>query len=276
MELEEKNNQTSFLSENTLKENESNNINNDNEIESQENKEKVVVSNKKVIKEARYSFDGERNLDLVSTDSDSSCDEDENQENTSGKKTCLQRYFGKMKDGSLRSSIFILTNVALGISVFSLAKSFKVLGIIPSIILCIICSLIAYQTLKQLGRVCKLEEIYDLSTLVKVKFGGFYQKLYDILIMINLFGVLLSTQVITNKLVGYIVYEIGFNGPNYPTAESFLKNPDGWYNIGYRFLSNFSISLFFFMPFCFPKDLSKIAWTSIVGMFGLFYAVGVS
>lgn len=271
MELEDKNNQVSFLSDNTIKENAVNNINNDVDVESNENK---IVENKKVIKEARFSFDGERDLDLVSTDSDSSCDEDGNKD-VSNSRTCFQRYFGKMKDGSLRSSVFILTNVALGISVFSLAKSFKVLGIVPSIILCIICSLIAFQTLKQLGRVCKLEEIYDLSTLVKVKFGGVYQKIYDILIMINLFGVLLSTQVITNKLVGYIIYEIGFNGPNYPTPESFLKNPDGWYNIGFRFLSNFTISLFFFMPFCFPKDLSKIAWTSIVGMFGLFYAVGV-
>lgn len=200
---------------------------------------------------------------------------DENKENEkieNNKKSCLNRYFGKMDEGSLRSSIFILINLGLGISVFSLARTFEVLGIVPSSIITILISYLVYVILKQLGRISRMEGIYDFSLLIKAKFGEKYQICYDILIMINLFGLLLSIQVITNRLAGYIVYDIGFVN-KYRNAEDFIFNKNGWYHISYRFITNFILSIFFFMPLCIPKDLSKIAWTSIITTLSLIYTI---
>lgn len=198
-----------------------------------------------------------------------------NNENKDYNRSCLDRYFGKMEEGSLRSSIFILINLGLGISVFSLASTFEILGIVPSSIITILISYLVYIILKQLGRISEMEGIYDFSLLIKSKFGEKFQICYDILIMINLFGLLLSTQVITNRLAGYIVYDIGFIN-KYKTADDFIFNKNGWYSISYRFITNFIISTVFFLPLCIPRDLSKIAWTSVITTLSLIYTILVS
>ena len=201
-------------------------------------------------------------------------------EKESKRKRFFDRLFGTMEEGSLRGSILILSSVALGISVFGIAKSMKVLGIIPGVSIIILLSIITHFTLKQLGRLCRMYKIYDLSEIVLKLFGVKIQITFDIFTMLYLLGCMISGIVIANKVFSSIVYDFGYNGninyPQYKTFEDFVSDKTFWNKTWIKFTLNSIFAFVLYFPLCIPKDLNKLAWISLLGMIGMIYAIIVN
>ena len=219
------------------------------------------------VKEAKLSFNENHRFHIISSDSD-----DGDTEISTPTKTCFERIFGKVEDGSMRGSIFILTNVSLGVSVFSMGNVFKVLGIVPGTVFCILLSLIGYYTLKLLGRICNNEKVYDLSELIKLKFGIYIQVIFDVTNVIYLGSVMITSQLIACKVLGYVIYDCGGFASSYQTIDSFISDKEMWNSWVARFITHFVISLCCFLP-CFVKELTKTTWISIFGMICLLYTI---
>lgn len=248
------------------------------------NIEDLTESKRKVLNKYAEAEDS----DSSSTSSKDSSNEksDENKESTqqsseltdsSDERSFFRRTFGPMSEGSLRGSIFILTNVALGISVFSLSLSFKTIGIFPAVAICLFLSFVSHNILKQLGRICKLKNVFDFSELVGLCFGAKIQTLFDICTILFLFGIMISAQVVSVNILGIVVYELGYSSDSkYIDQDDFIKNTDFWYSTKMRAIINLIIAFGTFLPFSLPKDIGKIAVVSVIGIGSLIYALIVS
>ena len=234
--------------------------NNNNDDNSKNLEEKLILENEQIPKNT-----------IKSQESD-----DSNVETREHNRSLANRIFGKMEEGSMRGSIFILTNVALGIALLSIPNSFRVLGIIPGTIFIIVFSYMSYQTVKQLGRICKAYKIYDFSELIKEILGKWVQLAFDIATIIFLYGIMISGQVVSAKLLGIIVFDCGYTKDprfSHGSGADFARDPQIWYQTWFRYVLNYIIAFVSFFPFCIPRDLAKIALISIIGIFALFYAI---
>jgi hypothetical protein len=120
--------------------------------------------------------------------------------NSKGERTLYQRLFSKMEAGSLRGSIFAMSSLALGTGCLALPVRFSQMSFLGAIIMVLIGSFAAYWSLTIMIEASIKTKSFDYSRLVKQSVGPHLALFLDIVILIYIFGILISYQVISKIL----------------------------------------------------------------------------
>jgi hypothetical protein len=122
----------------------------------------------------------------------------EDVEGGNGRKSIFHRMFSKMEAGSLRGSIFAMSSLALGTGCLALPLRFSQMSMLCALIVVVLGSAAAYWSLVIMIEASKKTKSTDYSTLVKETLGGKLSLILDFTILIYIFGILISYQVISN------------------------------------------------------------------------------
>jgi len=118
-------------------------------------------------------------------------------EDTENRKSLMNRMFSKMEEGSLRGSIFAMSSLALGTGCLALPLRFGQMSLLGALIMLILGSMAAYWSLVIMIEASRKTNTMDYSRLVKESLGSKLALLLDIIILIYIFGILISYQVIS-------------------------------------------------------------------------------
>jgi hypothetical protein len=137
-------------------------------------------------------FINEKNNPEINRNTDS-----EGQFEKSSRRSLVERYFSKIEAGSLRGSIFAMSSLALGTGCLALPLQFKNMSLLFALIVLIFSGLAAYWSLSIMILSSIKFKSYDYSKLVFHVFGKCFSMVLDITILIYIFGILISYQVIS-------------------------------------------------------------------------------
>ena len=207
----------------------------------------------------------ENKENLLGTDLE---DKEDNDIGKMRRKSWKERYFSPMKEGSLRGSVFALSSIAIGTGGFALPTRSVQIGLVNEILLLIFGGICAYYSLSCMIHAARNIEDKDYSRIVKKSLGKVPANILDLVLIIYLFGVLISYQVVIYSLIGRVYYEI-FQKDNYKNFELFQT--DIWNTSIYKFPIMFIISVIL-IPLCLLKDLSKMRFTSMTGIIAILFA----
>ena len=187
------------------------------------------------------------------------------------RRTCYQKCCGNVDEGSLRGAIFSLSSLTIGTGCFALPNRCVQLGLLNQILLLLFGAYCAYWSLTGMIHASRNSKNKDFSRLVKESLGKIPGILLDVIILVYIFGVLISYQVVIYSLVGRVYFEL-FENPSKITFDSFEKTVWETPTIKYPVMFGTSILL---IPLCLLKDLSKMSFTSTIGICALLYTIFV-
>ena len=93
----------------------------------------------------------------------------------------------------------------------------------------------------------------------------------DIVIMIDIFVVITAYLVVIYSLIGRVIYDFNIIEGNYDNFEVFEK--EIWDKNVYKFSIMFSICFIILIPLCCLRDISKMRYTSLLGITTLSYGI---
>jgi hypothetical protein len=117
--------------------------------------------------------------------------------NNETNKTLTQRLFSPMEAGSLRGSIFAMSSLALGTGCLALPKNFGNMSLVGALLTLCFGSAVAYWSLIIMIEASRKTNVKEYSRLVKESLGNRLALFLDIMILIYIFGILISYQVIS-------------------------------------------------------------------------------
>ena len=182
-------------------------MNNENSIDSNSLINKDIINNKYIEEDVNNTSNTLYNInsikDINYNEIEMNKFSDNNEKNIividkNYEKPICDRYFSKMDPGSLRSSIFSLTIISVGVGTLALPQKFAQISVGLCLIMILIGACTTYWTLDILiiaGRKCKLSNYSDV---IKNYCGKFWGLLYDINIIIYLVGILIVYQITGN------------------------------------------------------------------------------
>jgi hypothetical protein len=112
------------------------------------------------------------------------------------KRSVLHRIFSKMEAGSLRGSIFAMSSLALGTGCLALPLRFMQMSMACALLVVLLGSAAAYWSLIIMIEASKKTNSTEYSSLVKDTLGNKMAIILDLVILIYIFGILISYQVI--------------------------------------------------------------------------------
>jgi hypothetical protein len=113
------------------------------------------------------------------------------------RKSLMNRIFSPMDEGSLRGSIFAMSSLALGTGCLALPCKFGQMSFVVALVMLVIGSICAYWSLVIMIEASRKTNTMDYSRLAKESLGPKMALLLDIIILIYIFGILISYQVIS-------------------------------------------------------------------------------
>ena len=119
---------------------------------------------------------------------------------TEARKSILQRYFSSIEEGSLRGSIFNMTSLALGTGCLTMPLQFNQMSIFGGMMVMIFASLATIWSLNILILSSLKFDVYDFSKVVKKIVGSKAALILDLTILIYIFGIMISYQVVSKIL----------------------------------------------------------------------------
>ena len=179
------------------------------------------------------------------------------------KRSTFNKIFGKMEAGSIRGSIFNMLILTLGSGLLSLPTYIGKVSMILSTVLIILISILIWWSLLLLSKACEKSGTYNYSYLLKKLYGKHLSIIYDIIVIIYSFGILILYQVIIHRLIGESLYYL-FYVYNYDSFDDFEKE-SFWNNWIFKYFLPFSL-LFIIYPLCLIKDVSKLRFISFFGI----------
>ena len=108
------------------------------------------------------------------------------------------RYFSKMDPGSLRSSIFSLTILCIGVGCLALPKVFSQQSIGLSITMILLGSFATYWTLDIIIIAGRKKDIGTYTGVIQYYCGKSWGLLFDITIIIYIMGIMIVYQITGN------------------------------------------------------------------------------
>jgi hypothetical protein len=116
---------------------------------------------------------------------------------SSGDRTLFNRMFGTLTPGSLRATIFAMSTLALGPGCLSLPQRFENMSLALALIMMAVSAVASYWSLTLLLKAGNALNTHDYSKLIKQVVGTKVALLFDINILIYIYGVLISFQCIS-------------------------------------------------------------------------------
>lgn len=110
-------------------------------------------------------------------------------------RTWFNRTFSRIGPGSVRSSIFSLSIISIGLGCLALPAKFQASGIIGCLVLLAISGLATYFSLVYLTEAGHKLRIDNYSDIVKYYYGSVASKTLDILIIIYIYGAIILYQI---------------------------------------------------------------------------------
>ena len=179
----------------------------------------------------------------------------------------FERYFGDIE--GIGGPIFSLSAMTIGTGCFALPNRCAQLGLFNEVILLLFGAYCAYWALNAMIHASRNSSHKDYSPLVKESLGKIPGLILDIFILIFIFGVIISFQVVIYSLIGRVYFEL-FYGKSGQKFENFEKLT--WDSAKIKFPIMFGVS-FLILPLCLLKDLSKMSFTSMIGIISLAYTI---
>lgn len=192
---------------------------------------------------------------------------DEETGQKSKERSLLHKMFGPMEAGSVRGSIFAISSLALGTGCLSLPIRFTQMGMAWGLVFLTIAGGIAYWTLTLMIKAAQKSKEKDYSRLVKDCLGKGPAVFLDCVILLYIFGVLISYQVIIYSLIGRVYFY--FSGKE-GTFETFEANT--WLTPVFKFPIMLGMCVIL-IPMCLLKDISKMRFTSLFSIASLIYVI---
>ena len=118
-------------------------------------------------------------------------------QSVSHRRTFVERYFSKIEAGSLRGSIFAMSSLALGTGCLAIPSQLQYMSLVGGVIIILLSGISAYWSLNIMILSSKKYKTSDYSKLVFHVFGKLFSALLDYTILIYIFGILISYQVIS-------------------------------------------------------------------------------
>jgi hypothetical protein len=117
------------------------------------------------------------------------------------RKSLFNRIFSPMEAGSLRGSIFAMSSLALGTGCLALPKSFSHMSLSLALTVLLLGGTAAYWSLIIMIEASRKSQLTEYSRLVKESLGSRLALFLDIMILIYIFGILISYQVISKPKI---------------------------------------------------------------------------
>ena len=175
-----------------------------------------------------------------------------------------------MKAGSIQGSVFSLSSMALGTGAFALPIRCSQIGCVWFCLSIIFGSIITYWTLSNLIKSARKVYGEEYSTSVKKILGKIPAIIIDFILMLYLFGIIIQFSVIIYALIGRTYFEFFVDKTEYLEFDSFKTNIWNLYYIKLPVMFGLTALL---IPLCLLKDISKMRFTSMIGVFALIYSI---
>ena len=186
------------------------------------------------------------------------------------KVSCAQKILSNFSSGSLTSCIFNLCILSLGTGSLALPQKIGYMSLLFSPIIIILSGLVNYWTLNVLANASKKYNINSYEGIVTKLFGKGLSIFLGIIMCINQSGMIILYQVILYKLLGGVINEtfnLGYKG-----VEDFALN-SFWHKLKFRLFICYIISSVILIPLCLLKNISKMRYASMFGIFSLFFLI---
>ena len=175
-----------------------------------------------------------------------------------------------MGPGSLRACIFNLCILSLGTGCLALPQKVSYLSLAFTPVAVLIAGGANLWTLLLLSHISHKYKKTNYSELVQLLCGKGMSVFLDIVIVIDIFGVIILYQVILYKLIGGVVLAIGQY--EYKNIDDFVDN-SFWKEYVFKFPINYGVAGVILLPICLLKDISKMRFASTFGLISLFFLI---
>ena len=173
-------------------------------------------------------------------------------------RNCCQRWFSRIKEGSLRGSIFTLSSITFGVGCLAFPKAFADVGLLIGIILFTVSAILSYISLKYLLAAGIERNILNYNSLIELASGRKLRIFCDINNIMLCLGVIMVYQ-----------FEV------YDFLRDLLTREFGFDYGKYKLLIIIPLTLFVQIPLSLVKNMSVIHYTSFLAAISLFYVTFV-
>ena len=231
--------------------------NKDTDDENNDNKEKLI---------SHESEEGSKTSESNENSQDSS------DNNLVEQKTLFLKVFGPMEAGSIRGSIFNMAILSLGTGMLSLPRYIHETSLALSCVLIIIICIIVWWSLLLLSKACEKNHIFNYSRLIKKLYGIFLSNVYDGIVILYSFGILILYNVIIFTNLTEAVHGVYFYKDF--SRDDFIKKSfwNSWY---IKYVLPYASSILIVYPMCLIKDVSKLRIISMIGVVCIMGLVGI-
>ena len=186
------------------------------------------------------------------------------------KKNCIQKILSNLSSGSLTSCIFNLCILSLGTGSLALPQKIGYMSLLFSPVIIILSGLVNYWSLNILAKASKKYNINSYEGIVSKLFGNALSVFLGIIMIISQTGMVILYQVILYKLLGGVIndfFNLGYSG-----VEDFALN-SFWNKFKIRLCVCYLITFIILTPLCLLKNISKMRYASMFGIFSLFFLI---
>ena len=222
----------------------------------------------------------EKLINHQSEEENKSSESSENSKDSSGsnlveheKRTLFHKIFGPMEAGSIRGSIFNMAILSLGTGMLSLPTYIQDTSLVLSCVLIIIICIIVWWSLLLLSKACEKNNLFNYSRLIKKLYGSFLAGIYDGIVILYSFGILILYNVIIFTNITEAAHGIYFYD-KYPGLKNFKDN-SFWNNWYIKYLIPYASNILIVYPMCLIKDVSKLRIISLIGVLSIISLVGI-
>ena len=186
------------------------------------------------------------------------------------KKNFIKKILSNFSSGSLTSCIFNLCILSLGTGSLALPQKIGYMSLLFSPIIIILSGLVNYWSLNILAKASKKYNINSYEGIASKLFGNGLSIFLGIIMCINQTGMIILYQVILYKLLGGVIndfFNLGYSG-----VEDFALN-SFWNKFNIRLFVCYLITFIILTPLCLLKNISKMRYASMFGIFSLFFLI---
>ena len=187
------------------------------------------------------------------------------------KRSLFHKIFGPMEAGSVRGSIFNMVILSMGTGMLALPKYISNTSLVLSCLLIIGISICVWWSLLLLSKSCEKNKKYNYSKLIELLYGKKLSILFDIIVILYSFGVLILYNCIILSNLGEAIYGLYFY-QSFKTLEDFQQN-SFWKEWYIQILLPYASSLLIVYPMCLIKDVSKLRIISLIGVLNIVFLI---